>query len=189
MSPRRRTSPRAEPTPDGSGCGQTRASARPPRAAGPVAVSAAELHAILAAALRSAGFAPTRRLRPAARFDDARYFLPTADEVKRWRASRPTAGLAAEPGLFDCDDFAHVFRGHCAQSHLLDPTRTHTLPPAVGVLWGSGLGDAGPLAHVVNLVVQSDRTVWLVDTTPGGMGEAPQLLRRGLAREVHAIVI
>lgn len=153
------------------------------------AVSAAELRTVLATALRDAGFAAEEILRPAERFDDGRYFLPTAREVRMWMRSCPTCGLASEPDLFDCDDFAYVFRGHCAQQHFLDPTRRDTLPPAVGVLWGRGLAGVDPLPHVVNLVVLADRSVRLIDTTPGGLGDKLVRLQRGSAREIHYVVI
>jgi len=153
------------------------------------AVSAIELRGLLAAALGEAGFPADDILRPAERFDDGRYFLPTALEVEAWMQSNPTRGLVVEPDLFDCDDFAYVFRGHCAQRHLLDPARTDTLPPAVGMLWGSGLVGLDPLPHVVNLVVLADRTVRLIDTVPGGQGRAFVRLRRGCAREIHYVVI
>lgn len=124
-----------------------------------------ELDQLLRDEFARAGYDVSGVLRPVPRFDDARYYLPTLDELRAVVAARPTKGLGSDEDIFDCEDFAYIFRGFAAQHHFLDRNATDTLAFAVGLVWGRGFQGLNPLGHAVNFAVCSDRRVWFIDTS------------------------
>ncbi|MBI3884763.1 MAG: hypothetical protein HY302_03415 [Opitutae bacterium] len=131
---------------------------------------AEQMHGLLTNALRQAGFSPGI-LRPFGNFDDARYYLPTRENLDQLLATKgPTAGYGSVVDLFDCDDFAYNFRGFAAAHRFRSRDRgDNTTPFAIGLLWGAGFTGLGPDSHLLNVAVLSDHSVWLVDTWPEGI--------------------
>lgn len=129
------------------------------------AVLQEDLDALLKSAFAKKGYDINAVLRPPGHFDDDRYYLPTLGELGAVVGASPTQKLGSEEDIFDCEDFAYVFRGFAAQHHFLDETKKDTLAFAVGMIWGQGIKGLNPLPHAVNFSLCADESVWLIDTS------------------------
>lgn len=145
-----------------------------------------ELHQTLCRQLAVAGFAPSI-LRPAAHFDDGRYYLPVEAEIKTLYDRRPYKYFQSVSDIFDCEDFAYSFKAFSAAHHYLDPQRSDTLPFAIGLLWGEGFQGLDALGHTINFAALSGGGIMLIDTSPGGLGLKP--LAPGAVRALQYAII